>query len=335
MILLLASALGLAGCAKQDEDAPEIALGDQPGQAMQLGRPPADLSLLGDQTAVKTLAPPTLTYDPLPRVSRDRVPERDDLIALNRRAARPTDDGDEALDQVSDETGEPAAGRTRKPREGTEPGRSRLGKTLSDLTHLIPTPGRRPPPGRVPSQPTASAPPPVEEPDPWDVEDDESALEGQDDESTKPSAEDESTKEASKYHFLVEAREPIDRLPDSSAGFRKEDMNTARNTALVEAERSLVRYAFELSLDESRTVTQAVGEVADDFVGSLSGVQIVEARWVDENTLEIVAQISIDRLIDTLAAVYQGVSFEGLRRFGATKAIEATGRSYVAHTGDD
>lgn len=62
------------GCANKESEIPARALGAAPGELMPLGKPAADLSVLADQSLVKTVPNVKISYDPLPEISNEARP---------------------------------------------------------------------------------------------------------------------------------------------------------------------------------------------------------------------------------------------------------------------
>lgn len=320
-----AAALMLGGCAKSDEEQPETALGDKPGQLMPPQRPAADLSILADQTGKETLKAPKISYDPL-------------LSSASKSAKKPQGNGKvDRGTKSAGSAGMPAA-RTAAISGGKH---TKVGSLLSGIVGVLPGSHRgrgaaatspeppagatAKPAGKTPPRPAASG---------GDDDEDEDVDSAPAKPRAKPAPSTSGRPSASKPGKpatvpLVEAKEENTEIPANAAGYAEEQLEATRAAAEAEAIKGLIRRAYQLPLSGGKTVGEAIGEKAEDFSGPLEGYHLVGVRWVNEMTLEVTAQITIAKLIEALSKMHEKASFSPLKGLGEGKAIEAKGAAAV------
>jgi len=282
-------ALLAAGCAKQDDrSAPEVALGDQPGALMPIGRPAVDLSLLADQTSVTLVKKVEIKYGPLKRGG-----EAESGAAAPEDAATPTKKAGKPKKGESETAGaEPA-----KPHK-----RTKIGSALSSAMGVI-------------SRRGSSAPPAAAE---------EAPAKGVDEESGAPA------KPAAPAVKLVDPRGTPAEIPPAPPGVTPEQLTAVRAAARADAIKNLMKVAYSLPLEPpGNTVGKAIGQSPDKFPNEPDGVNVFDAKWSDDQTLEVEVEITIGQLTKSLSTTFEGVSFDPLSSLDQGKAITAKGSAKV------
>gem|GEM_PF-4504617 len=132
---------------------------------------------------------------------------------------------------------------------------------------------------------------------------------------------------------LVEAKGEPAEIPEPPKEISAQQLQAVEAAARADAIRNLMRAAYQLPLGEGQTVGAAVEEDPDEYPTEPKGVIIISAEWVDDDTLQVEVEITIERLIESLSAAFSNVSFDALNKLGKSKALVARGSAKVEGSG--
>lgn len=186
--------------------------------------------------------------------------------------------------------------------------RSKIGSALSKAMGMIPRPG-------------STAKPPATPPADDEAESEES------DEPAKPKP------PAVK---LADAHGAAAEIPEAPATLTPEQMNGVRAAAKADAVKNLMKVAYSLPLTPGSTVGDAIGQPSDQYPGEPEGINVFEARWVDNETLEVQVELTIGQLLTALSTQFEDNDFKPLEALDQGKVITAKGAAKVpGATGGD
>lgn len=128
---------------------------------------------------------------------------------------------------------------------------------------------------------------------------------------------------------LVDASGEPAEIPDPPKEISAQQLQAVEAAARADAIRNLMRAAYQLPLEDGRTVGAAIEEDPDEYPTEPKGVIIIAAEWVDDETLQVEVEITVERLIESLSAAFGNVSFDALNKLGEGKALTAKGSAKV------
>ncbi len=131
---------------------------------------------------------------------------------------------------------------------------------------------------------------------------------------------------------LADAHGAAAEIPEAPATLTPEQMNGIRAAAKADAVKNLMKVAYSLPLTPGSTVGDAIGQPSDKYPGEPEGVNVFEAKWIDNETLEVQVELTVGQLLAALTTQFEDNDFKPLEALDQDKVITAKGTAKVPGT---